>query len=64
MNGLEGMGDTLGHLAGDEYILWGCILLCGRIKRSSVFRVGGDKLVVLLRGSTTTTAARPRMPPR
>lgn len=50
VNGLKKINDTLGHKAGDEYIRSACKLLCEYYKHSPVFRVGGDKFVVLLKG--------------
>ncbi len=50
VNGLKQINDTLGHKAGDRYIMDSCTLICDLFKHSPVYRVGGDEFVVLLRG--------------
>lgn len=50
LNGLKRVNDTLGHDAGDRYIVDGCKQICRVFKRSPVFRIGGDEFVVLLEG--------------
>ncbi len=53
-NNLKTINDTQGHAAGDEYIKASAQLLCGIFVLSLVFRVGGDEVVVFLRGSDYT----------
>jgi len=50
VNGLKQINDTLGHKAGDEYIIEACMMLCESFKHSPVFRIGGDEFVVLVQG--------------
>ena len=50
INGTKTVNDTLGHLAGDEYIRSGCALICRGFKASPVFRIGGDEFAVILEG--------------
>ena len=49
-NNLKKINDTLGHVAGDEFIKKSAKLLCDTFVHSPVFRVGGDEFVVFLRG--------------
>ena len=53
-NNLKKINDTLGHVAGDEYIKASAKLLCDIFNHSPVFRVGGDEFAVFLRGSDYT----------
>lgn len=50
-NNLKKINDTLGHVAGDEYIKASAMLLCVVFAHSPVFRVGGDEFVAFVRGS-------------
>ena len=50
VNGLKNINDTLGHEAGDEYIINSCRLICNVFKHSPVFRIGGDEFVAILEG--------------
>ncbi len=50
MNGLKVINDTLGHKAGDEYILNASRMVCDIFQHSRVYRVGGDEFVAILRG--------------
>ncbi|MBO4679760.1 MAG: GGDEF domain-containing protein, partial [Lachnospiraceae bacterium] len=50
-NNLKQINDTLGHVAGDEYIKSSAMLLCHIFEHSPVFRVGGDEFVVFLRAN-------------
>ncbi len=50
VNGLKQINDTMGHMAGDEYIKAACKLICSTFKHSAVYRVGGDEFAVLMRG--------------
>ena len=50
VNNLKIINDTLGHKAGDEYIMDASDLLCENYKHSPVFRIGGDEFVVLIHG--------------
>ena len=49
MNNLKTINDTYGHEKGDEAIRDLCNLICNTFKHSPVFRIGGDKFVVILR---------------
>jgi diguanylate cyclase (GGDEF)-like protein len=51
VNGLKTVNDTLGHIAGDEYIRSASRLVCQIFAHSPVFRIGGDEFVAILRGS-------------
>ena len=46
----QGINDRYGHERGDEYIVNCCRLICRVFKRSSIFRIGGDEFVALLKG--------------
>ena len=50
VNGLKIINDTLGHKAGDEYILKASRMICDIFKHSPVYRTGGDEFVVILHG--------------
>ncbi|MBR5109894.1 MAG: amino acid permease [Clostridia bacterium] len=50
VNGLKVINDTLGHKAGDEYILKASRMICDIFQHSPVFRTGGDEFAVILRG--------------
>lgn len=50
MNDLKRINDEYGHKAGDLYIRGCCHMICESFKHSSVFRIGGDEFVVLVRG--------------
>ncbi len=50
INNLKGVNDTLGHVAGDEYIRKGSKLICDTFKHSPVFRIGGDEFAVIAQG--------------
>ena len=50
VNGLKVINDTLGHKAGDEYILKASRVICDIFQHSPVYRTGGDEFVVILRG--------------
>ena len=51
VNCLKTVNDTLGHIAGDEYIRSASRLVCQTFAHSPVFRIGGDEFVAILRGS-------------
>ena len=51
INDLKLVNDTLGHMAGDNYIRSSCQLICTIFAHSPVFRIGGDEFVVFLRSS-------------
>ena len=53
-NKLKKVNDSLGHVAGDEYIKQSAKLLCNIFVHSPVFRIGGDEFVVFLRGDDYT----------
>ncbi len=50
VNGLKVINDTLGHKAGDEYIIKACKMICNIFQHSPVYRTGGDEFVVILTG--------------
>lgn len=50
VNSLKMINDTLGHEAGDKYLLRACHLICDVFKHSPVFRMGGDEFVAVLMG--------------
>ena len=50
VNGLKVINDTLGHKAGDEYIVNACKMICDIFQHSPVYRTGGDEFVVILTG--------------
>ena len=50
LNDLKKINDTMGHNAGDEYIISAAKLLCDVFAHSPVFRIGGDEFAVYLKG--------------
>lgn len=48
INNLKVINDTLGHEAGDAYIIASSRLICATFSHSPVFRIGGDEFLVLL----------------
>ena len=50
VNGLKVINDTLGHKAGDEYILKASRMICDIFQHSPVYRTGGDEFVAILKG--------------
>ena len=50
VNGLKMINDTLGHKAGDEYIMSATRMVCDIFQHSTVFRTGGDEFVIILSG--------------
>ena len=50
VNGLKVINDTLGHKAGDEYIIKASRMICDIFQHSPVYRTGGDEFVVVLTG--------------
>ena len=50
VNGLKVINDTLGHKAGDEYIVQASRMICDIFQHSPVFRTGGDEFSVILTG--------------
>jgi len=50
INNLKAINDSLGHEAGDEYIINSSKLICNTFKKSAVYRIGGDEFVILLEG--------------
>ena len=50
LNNLKRVNDTYGHEKGDVYIKGCCRLICEQYKHSSMYRIGGDEFVVLLKG--------------
>lgn len=51
INDLKHINDTLGHMAGDDYIKSACRLICHIFAHSPVYRIGGDEFAVFLGGS-------------
>ena len=50
LNGLKKINDTLGHEAGDMWIVSASRLICNIFKHSPVFRIGGDEFMAILEG--------------
>lgn len=48
INNLKTINDSLGHEAGDDYIINSCRLICKTFKKSAVYRIGGDEFIVIL----------------
>ena len=48
INNLKKVNDSLGHEAGDAYIVNCCQLLCKTFRNSPVYRIGGDEFAVVL----------------
>ena len=51
VNSLKLVNDSMGHDAGDAYLIRACSLICDTFKYSPVFRIGGDEFVAILTGS-------------
>ena len=50
VNNLKQINDTLGHKAGDEYIINAGKMICEIFRHSPVYRIGGDEFAVILSG--------------
>ena len=50
LNDLKKVNDTLGHDAGDAYIVSACKLICDVFRHSPVYRIGGDEFAAILEG--------------
>lgn len=50
LNDLKKINDTMGHKAGDEYLVSSAKILCDIFDHSPVFRIGGDEFAVFLSG--------------
>lgn len=50
VNNLKLINDSLGHEAGDKYLIRSCHLICNVFKHSPVYRMGGDEFVAILTG--------------
>lgn len=50
LNDLKKLNDTYGHDKGDVAINMLCRVVCGVLKHSPVFRIGGDEFVTILEG--------------
>ena len=48
INNLKKINDSLGHEAGDAYIVNCCSVLCKIFRNSPVYRIGGDEFAILL----------------
>lgn len=51
VNNLKERNDVGGHYAGDELIVGTAKLICEVFNRNSVFRIGGDEFIIVLRDS-------------
>lgn len=49
VNNLKIINDAMGHKAGDELLQSVCNLLCNTFLHSTIYRVGGDEFVVILK---------------
>ncbi|MCR4787953.1 MAG: diguanylate cyclase [Lachnospiraceae bacterium] len=49
VNDLKKVNDGFGHEHGDEYIVGTCEIICDTFVHSSVYRIGGDEFIVVLR---------------
>ena len=54
VNGLKHVNDTLGHKAGDEYIISASRMVGDIFQHSPVYRIGGDEFVVIMTGRDFT----------
>ena len=50
LNGLKKVNDTLGHKAGDEYIIASARMIGEIFQHSPIYRVGGDEFLVIVSG--------------
>ncbi len=50
INGLKRVNDRLGHSAGDDFIKDAAQLLTDVFENSTIFRIGGDEFLIILRG--------------
>ena len=50
LNDLKKTNDTLGHKAGDEYIISASRMICDIFQHSPVYRTGGDEFAAILTG--------------
>lgn len=50
INNLKLVNDSMGHDAGDEYLIRSCHLICDVFKHSPVYRIGGDEFLAVLSG--------------
>ncbi len=50
VNSLKLINDSLGHDAGDDYLIRACRLICRVFKHSPVYRIGGDEFIAVLTG--------------
>ena len=48
VNGLKHVNDTLGHGAGDRYIMDAFHMICDVFQHSPVFRIGGDEFLTVM----------------
>ena len=48
LNDLKRINDTMGHEAGDKYLVDACRMICGCFTHSRVFRIGGDEFSAIL----------------
>ena len=51
LNDLKKINDTMGHKAGDDYLVSSAKLLCDIFDHSPVFRIGGDEFAIFLSGA-------------
>ena len=50
VNGLKKINDTLGHKAGDEYIIAAARMIGEIFQHSPIYRVGGDEFLIIISG--------------
>ena len=50
VNNLKLVNDSMGHEAGDEYLVRACRLICTVFRHSPVYRIGGDEFLAVLTG--------------
>lgn len=51
INNLKIVNDSMGHDAGDAYIVRACHLISDTFKNSPIYRIGGDEFVAVLTGT-------------
>lgn len=52
LNELKHVNDSLGHIAGDEYLRYSAKAICESFPCRPVFRIGGDEFVILIENIT------------
>lgn len=54
ISGLKQINDTLGHCAGDDYIISACEIMKKIFRTEELFRIGGDELLAILTNTSET----------